>query len=108
MRRKVAMNVHVRPESAALDQPLPFECAALVLRGGGAQRAYRARLYEALAEAGINPNWVGGVSIGAINGALIAGHPPQARVEKLRAFREGVTANEQGVGLNYFIAGPRR
>jgi NTE family protein len=71
------MNVHVRPESAARDQPLPFECAALVLRGGGAQRAYRARVYEALAEAGINPDWVGGVSIGAINGALIAATLPK-------------------------------
>jgi NTE family protein len=102
------MNVQVRPESAPWDRPLPFDCAALVLRGGGAQGAYRAGVYEALAEAGIHPDWVAGVSIGAINGALIAGNSPEARVEKLRAFWEGVTANEQSVGLNYFIAGQRR
>lgn len=114
------MNVHVRPEAAPRDRSLPFECAALVLRGGGALGAYQAGVYEALAEAGIHPDWVAGVSIGAINGALIAGNPPEARVNKLRAFWEGVTANahldwtaqflasfEQGVGLNYFVAGPR-
>jgi NTE family protein len=50
-------------------------------------------VYEALAEARIHPDWVAGVSIGAINGALIAGNPPETRVDKLRAFWEGITAN---------------
>jgi len=57
-----------------------------VLQGGGALGAYQARVYEALAEAGIHPNWVAGISIGAINCALIAGNPPARRVDRLRAF----------------------
>ena len=87
------MNVHVRPQFTALDRHLPFESVALVLQGGGALGAYQAGVYEALAEAGIHPDWVAGVSIGAINGALIAGNPPETRVDKLRAFWEGVTTN---------------
>jgi NTE family protein len=70
----------------------PFECIALLLQGGGALGAYQAGVYEALAEAGLHPDWIAGISIGAINGALIAGNAPQARVEKLRAFWEQVTA----------------
>ena len=69
----------------------PFECIALLLQGGGALGAYQAGVYEALAEADLHPDWIGGISIGAINGALIAGNAPTARVEKLRAFWEQVT-----------------
>jgi NTE family protein len=58
----------------------------LVLQGGGALGAYQAGAYEGLAEAGILPDWVAGVSIGSINAALIAGNPPERRVERLRAF----------------------
>jgi NTE family protein len=53
----------------------PFECIALLLQGGGALGAYQAGVYEALAEADLHPDWVAGISIGAINGALIAGNP---------------------------------
>jgi NTE family protein len=70
----------------------PFECIALLLQGGGALGAYQAGVYEALAEADLHPDWVAGISIGAINGALIAGNAPEARVDKLRAFWERVTA----------------
>jgi NTE family protein len=70
----------------------PFERIALLLQGGGALGAYQAGVYEALAEADIHPNWVAGISIGAINAALIAGNAPEARVDKLRAFWEGVTS----------------
>ena len=70
----------------------PFENIALVLRGGGALGAYQAGVYEALAAANIHPDWIAGISIGAINGALIAGNAPEARVAKLRAFWERVTA----------------
>ena len=70
----------------------PFECIALLLQGGGALGAYQAGVYEALAEADLHPDWVGGISIGAINGALIAGNAPEARVDRLRAFWERVTA----------------
>jgi NTE family protein len=69
----------------------PFECIALLLQGGGALGAYQAGVYEALAEADLQPDWVAGISIGAINGALIAGNAPEVRVDKLRTFWEGVT-----------------
>jgi NTE family protein len=69
----------------------PFECIALLLQGGGALGAYQAGVYEALAEADLDPDWVAGISIGAINGALIAGNAPEVRVDKLRAFWEGIT-----------------
>jgi NTE family protein len=69
----------------------PFECIALLLQGGGALGSYQAGVYEALAEAGIHPEWVAGISIGAINSALIAGNPPGRRVERLRAFWEAIS-----------------
>lgn len=71
----------------------PFERIALLLQGGGALGAYQAGVYEALSEANILPNWVAGISIGAINCAIIAGNAPEKRVEKLRAFWEGVSSN---------------
>ena len=54
----------------------PFECIALLLQGGGALGSYQAGVYAALAEAELCPDWVAGISIGAINGALIAGNAP--------------------------------
>src|ERR1700680_989476 len=69
----------------------PFENIALVLQGGGALGAYQAGVYEALAAADLHPDWIAGISIGAINGALIAGNAPEERVDKLRAFWERVT-----------------
>ncbi|WP_109481386.1 patatin-like phospholipase family protein [Paraburkholderia sp. C35] len=62
----------------------------LVLQGGGALGAYQAGVFEALHDAGIEPDWVIGTSIGAINGAIIAGNPPEHRMERLRAFWERV------------------
>ncbi len=70
----------------------PFECIALLLQGGGALGAYQAGVYEALSEANLEPDWVAGISIGAINSAIIAGNAPEHRVAKLRAFWEGITA----------------
>ncbi|HJQ58764.1 MAG TPA: patatin-like phospholipase family protein, partial [Vineibacter sp.] len=64
---------------------------ALVLQGGGALGAYQAGVYQALHEAGIEPDWVSGVSIGAINAAIIAGNPPERRVERLRQFWHRIT-----------------
>src|SRR5215813_12727235 len=49
----------------------PFERIALVLQGGGALGAYQGGVYQALAEANLHPDWVAGISIGAINSALI-------------------------------------
>ena len=58
----------------------------LVLQGGGAPGVYQAGAYEALHDAGIEPDWVVGTSIGAINGVIIAGNPIERRVERLREF----------------------
>ena len=68
--------------------PRPERCGriALVLQGGGALGAYQAGVYQALQEAGLEPDWVSGVSIGAINGAIIAGNPPALRLQRLRTF----------------------
>ena len=62
----------------------------LVLQGGGALGAYQVGVYQALHEAGIEPDWVIGTSIGAINGAIIAGNPPENRMARLEAFWERV------------------
>ncbi|WP_202635840.1 DUF3734 domain-containing protein [Rugosibacter aromaticivorans] len=67
-----------------------YEVVALVLQGGGALGSYQAGIYEGLAEANIQPNWVAGISIGALNAAIIAGNPPEKRVEQLRGFWEAI------------------
>jgi NTE family protein len=64
---------------------------ALVLQGGGALGAYQAGVYQAMHEAGLEPDWVSGVSIGAINAAIIAGNPPDRRLRQLRTFWEQIT-----------------
>lgn len=64
----------------------PFDQVALVLQGGGALGSYQAGVVQGLAEAGLEPDWVAGISIGAINAALIAGNPPQDRLAALEAF----------------------
>ena len=66
------------------------EQVVLVLQGGGALGAYQAGVYQALMEGGIEPDWVIGTSIGAINGALIAGNEPANRIARLREFWDGV------------------
>jgi NTE family protein len=81
------------PSLAARQPWRPPGCdrVALVLQGGGALGAYQAGVYEALHEAGIEPDWISGVSIGAINAALIAGNRPERRIERLKAFWERIT-----------------
>ena len=74
-----------------------FERIALLLQGGGALGAYQGGVYQALAESDLHPDWVAGISIGAINAALIAGNPPERRVERLRDFWETVTQSPLGV-----------
>jgi NTE family protein len=68
----------------------------LVLQGGGALGAYQAGAYEALCAGGHAPTWVAGISIGAINAALIAGNPPERRVARLHEFWDTVTAGSIG------------
>ena len=63
----------------------------LVLQGGGALGAYQVGVYQALCEAGIEPDWVIGTSIGAINASLIAGSPPGQRLPRLEEFWRRVT-----------------
>jgi NTE family protein len=94
------MNMHARPKSPGemSQMPAPRRPAsydkkvALVLQGGGALGSYQAGVYEALAESEYLPDWVCGISIGAINCAIIAGNAPDKRVERLREFWEGITA----------------
>ena len=75
----------------------PFERIALILQGGGALGSYQAGVYQALAEANLHPDWVAGISIGAVNSALIAGNSPGKRVEKLREFWEAITSPPFGI-----------
>ena len=77
-----------------------FEQIALLLQGGGALGAYQAGVYEALAEADLHPDWVAGISIGAINSAIIAGNSPKRRVDALRAFWHAVSTSP--LGIPYF------
>ncbi|HEY2561807.1 MAG TPA: patatin-like phospholipase family protein [Caldimonas sp.] len=72
----------------------------LVLQGGGALGAYQVGVYQALHEAGIEPDWVIGTSIGAINAALICGNPPEHRLAHLNAFWQQV--EQQGLTASAF------
>ena len=65
---------------------------ALALQGGGALGSYQAGVYEALVEYDYQPDWVAGISIGAINCAIIAGNAPEDRVARLRQFWELVSS----------------
>src|SRR5208283_5093873 len=76
----------------------------LVLQGGGALGAYQVGVYKALHEAGVEPDWVIGTSIGAINAALIAGNRPERRLERLHAFWDRVEQHA-GVAVPDFIPG---
>ncbi len=81
--------------------PNPWSGAkrVLVLQGGGALGSYQGGIYQALDQHGVRPDWVAGISIGAINAALIAGNPPELRVERLRAFWSLVTSAYGPVSL---------
>jgi NTE family protein len=80
----------------------PFECVTLTLQGGGALGAYQAGVYQALDEGNIRPDWVAGISIGAINAAIIAGNPLENRVAQLRKFWMTVTANPICSGITNY------
>lgn len=77
-------------DKAALDKSVLGQ-VVLVFQGGGALGAYQAGVYQALQEAGVEPDWVIGTSIGAINAALIAGSPPAERLERMREFWKRMT-----------------
>jgi NTE family protein len=66
--------------------PAPSALTVLVLQGGGALGSYQGGVYQAFSEAGVEPDWVAGISIGAINAAIIAGNPRERRLEQLDGF----------------------
>jgi NTE family protein len=92
------------PQSEAPASPLPsYETVALVLQGGGALGAYQAGVFQGLAEAGITPNRLSGISIGALNTAIIAGNAPEKRIERLTEFWETICRPNLGPALYPFI-----
>lgn len=82
---------HVSPQGLSSWRPDRCGRIALILQGGGALGAYQPGVYQAIHERGIEPDWVTGVSIGAINAALIAGNPPERRLERLTEFWNRIT-----------------
>ncbi|PMS38122.1 NTE family protein [Trinickia symbiotica] len=82
--------------------PMPGQ-VVLVLQGGGALGAYQAGVYQALHDARIEPDWIIGTSIGAINGALIAGNPFEDRLTRLRQFWDGVS--QRGISTPGWLPG---
>ena len=93
-----ARSPHLDEQETAMShrgwRPERCDRVALVLQGGGALGAYQAGVYQALHEAGIEPDWVCGVSIGAINSAIIAGNPPERRLERLHTFWDRITSRK--------------
>lgn len=81
--------------STATPVPAVHCNTVLVLQGGGALGSYQAGVFEALEKERVAPDWVAGISIGAVNAALIAGNPPERRVARLREFWELVTSGVQ-------------
>ena len=96
--KAVASGARAAP-ARARRKPLQVD---LALQGGGALGAYQAGAYEALDESNIRPDWVAGISIGAINAAIIAGNPPENRVAQLREFWMTVTANPICSGITSY------
>lgn len=91
--RQRKTRVTTRGEAETADDhcaPVGDRQVVLVLQGGGALGAYQAGVYQALHEAGIEPDWVIGTSIGAITAALIVGNAPERRIERLHAFWDTV------------------
>lgn len=73
------------PRRAGTPLPLPRE-VALLLQGGGALGSFQAGVYQRLDELGVDVSWVAGISIGAVNAAIIAGNPPHRRISRLKKF----------------------
>ncbi|NYZ62656.1 patatin-like phospholipase family protein [Luteimonas deserti] len=78
-------------DDAICERVARYPTVALVLQGGGALGAYQCGVYEGLHTAGIAPNWFAGISIGAINAALLAGNAPADRIAALHAFWDEIT-----------------
>jgi NTE family protein len=89
-------NNHAKGDTAAHSSIADYGHVVLVLQGGGALGAYQFGVYEALHDAGIEPAWVIGTSIGAINGAIIGGNPPEKRLAQLTRFWDLMQSNRHG------------
>src|SRR5436190_12456426 len=87
-----------RPGNGVTSRALPGQ-VVLVLQCGGALGAYQVGVYEAMHEAGVEPDWVIGTSIGAINAALIAGNPPERRFERLAEFWHRLEVGGEGFDI---------
>jgi NTE family protein len=86
--------VQARPVRQTRRSPTAISASRWCLQGGGALGAYQGGVYHALSETGIEPNWVSGVSIGAINSSIIAGNKLEDRLTKLRQFWETISGLE--------------
>lgn len=95
-----ATEAQAGPQASALPA---YETVALVLQGGGALGAYQAGVFQGLAEAGIMPNRLSGISIGALNTAIIAGNAPEKRVQRLIEFWETICRPNLGPAPYPFI-----
>jgi NTE family protein len=91
-----------RPPSTYPGLP-PYQTVALVLQGGGALGAYQAGVFQGLQEAGIEPGCLSGISIGALNVAIIAGNPPETRLARLTEFWETICQPNSGMALHPFV-----
>ena len=112
-RRHHTMNTHTSSTQAngldnaatpagAINLP-PYETIALVLQGGGALGAYQAGVFQGLQEAGIEPDYLSGISIGALNTAIIAGNAPEDRISRLTEFWETICQPNFWPAPNPFI-----
>jgi len=91
--KRVELNMRETLESFPARPSSYDRKVGLVLQGGGALGSYQAGVYEVLAASEYLPDWIAGISIGAINAAIIAGNAPQDRVTRLRAFWTETTAH---------------
>lgn len=89
-------NVTHQPNAITLPD---YDEVALVLQGGGALGSYQAGVYEGLHEVGVEPTWVAGISIGALNTAIIAGNAPDQRQAALKGFWDTICTPSDPVGL---------
>jgi NTE family protein len=94
--RRTLRNITTQPGHITLPE---YDEIALVLQGGGALGSYQAGVYAGLAEAGVHPTWISGISIGALNTAIIAGNAPEDRVKALQGFWDTICQPEDAMGF---------
>jgi NTE family protein len=97
--RSGTVSIHSHRETKPRRNGRDVGQVVLVLQGGGALGGYQAGVYQALHERGLEPDWVIGTSIGAINAAIIAGNAPERRLERLQAFWSRMQREPIGAGL---------